>query len=191
MLRVNARKSYRTPYSSNLYLLLQEHPETSKSDKKKMCRLMDCRKLSSEACAHAVQNERLPLRVVMQVLFFEHSRAATAAGGGSDRTMPESLRGLLPEGSYGSSRSATTNTDDDWEGEQTSEELKSLKTELASLRLKNKEGESEVSGEKGGGKAVKNMSRLWSHENNSSTDTSGSLEESRSTPSRSRRRALS
>lgn len=155
-----------------------------------MCRLMDCRKLSSDACAHAVQNERLPLRVVMQVLFFEHSRAAAAAGGGgSDRMMPESLRGLLPEGSYGSSRSATTNTDDDWEGEQTSEELKSLKTELASLRLKNKEADGDTESKVGVKAVKKNMSRLWSHEN-SSTDTSGSLEESRSTPSRSRRRAL-
>ncbi|XP_057788672.1 BTB/POZ domain-containing protein NPY5-like [Salvia miltiorrhiza] len=162
-------------------MYLKEHPEMTKSEKKKMCRLMDCRKLSGEACAHVVQNERLPLRVVMQVLFFEHSRAA-AGGGGGDHTMPElpgSIRALLPGGSYGSSRSATTNTDDDWDGEQTAEELKSLKAELASLRLRNNGG--------GGGKK---LSKLWSNEN-SSSDTSGSLEESRSTPSRSRRRALS
>ncbi|KAG6383740.1 hypothetical protein SASPL_156496 [Salvia splendens] len=84
-------------------MYLKEHPELSKSEKKKMCGLMDCRKLSGEACAHAVQNERLPLRVVMQVLFFEHSRAA--AGGGSDHTMPDlpgSIRGAeVAEGGAG------------------------------------------------------------------------------------------
>ncbi|XP_047956208.1 BTB/POZ domain-containing protein NPY4-like isoform X2 [Salvia hispanica] len=156
-------------------MYLKEHLELSKSEKKKMCRLMDCRKLSGEAWAHAVQNERLPLRVVMQVLFFEHSRAA--AGGGGDHTMPDlprSIRALLPGGSYGSSRSATTNTDDDWDGDRTSEELKSLKVELASLRLK-------------GGAQKAGAKKMWSNEN-SSSDTSGSFEESRCTPSRSRRR---
>ncbi|KAH6784385.1 Phototropic-responsive NPH3 family protein [Perilla frutescens var. hirtella] len=164
-------------------MYLKEHPAMSKSEKKKICRLMECRKLSAEACAHAVQNERLPLRVVVQVLFFEHGRAA-AAGGQGMPDLPGSIRALLPGGSYGSSRSGTTNTDDDWDGDQTSEELKSLKAELASLRLRNKGGG-------GGSKAVKKMSKLWSNEN-SSSDTSGSLEEtSRSTPSRTRRRALS
>lgn len=32
---------------------------------------MDHQKLTLEACAHAAQNERLPLRAVIQVLFFE------------------------------------------------------------------------------------------------------------------------
>lgn len=32
---------------------------------------MDCRKLTVEGCIHAAQNERLPLRAVVQVLFLE------------------------------------------------------------------------------------------------------------------------
>jgi hypothetical protein len=32
---------------------------------------MDCQKLSLEACSHAAQNERLPLRAIVQVLFFD------------------------------------------------------------------------------------------------------------------------
>lgn len=32
---------------------------------------MDCEKLTLEACTHAAQNERLPLRAIVQVLFFE------------------------------------------------------------------------------------------------------------------------
>lgn len=38
--------------------------------------MLDCKKLTVEACMHAAQNELLPLRVVLQVLFFEQSRAA-------------------------------------------------------------------------------------------------------------------
>lgn len=45
----------------------QEHPDLPKSERKRVCRLMDCRKLSIEACMHAAQNERLPLRTVVQV----------------------------------------------------------------------------------------------------------------------------
>ncbi|KAG7545445.1 NPH3 domain [Arabidopsis suecica] len=36
---------------------------------------MDVRKLTNEASMHAAQNERLPLRVVVQVLYFEQLRA--------------------------------------------------------------------------------------------------------------------
>lgn len=42
---------------------------------------MNCQKLSLEACTHAAQNERLPLRVVVQVLFFEQLRLRTAVAG--------------------------------------------------------------------------------------------------------------
>lgn len=43
-----------------------------------MCRLMNCQKLSLEASTHAAKNERLPLRVVVQVLFFEQLRLRTS-----------------------------------------------------------------------------------------------------------------
>ena len=39
-----------------------------------MCKLLDCQKLSQEACAHAAQNERLPVQMVVQVLYFEQLR---------------------------------------------------------------------------------------------------------------------
>ncbi|KAK0596103.1 hypothetical protein LWI29_012871 [Acer saccharum] len=56
----------------NIYL--KEHPELSKADKKRLCRILDCQKLTPEVRAHAVKNERLPLRTVVQVLFFEQER---------------------------------------------------------------------------------------------------------------------
>lgn len=56
----------------NIYL--EEHPDLSKLEKKRLCRILDCQRLSSEVCAHAVRNERLPLRTVVQLLFFEQER---------------------------------------------------------------------------------------------------------------------
>ncbi|GJN05650.1 hypothetical protein PR202_ga23299 [Eleusine coracana subsp. coracana] len=53
---------------------LKAHPNTSKEEKKSLCRLIDARKLTAEAAAHAVQNDRLPVRSVMQVLFSEHGK---------------------------------------------------------------------------------------------------------------------
>ncbi|CAA0412685.1 unnamed protein product [Arabidopsis thaliana] len=75
-------------------MFLKQHPGITKSEKKSSSKLMDCRKLSPEACAHAVQNERLPLRVVVQILFFEQVRATTKPS-------------LPPSGSHGSSRTTT------------------------------------------------------------------------------------
>lgn len=42
---------------------------------------MNCQKLSLEASTHAAQNERLPLRVIVQVLFFEQLRLRTSITG--------------------------------------------------------------------------------------------------------------
>lgn len=60
-------------------IFLKLHPSLPKMEKRKISSLMDVKKLSKEACIHAAQNDRLPLRVVVQVLFFEQLRAAGAA----------------------------------------------------------------------------------------------------------------
>ncbi|KAH6777204.1 Phototropic-responsive NPH3 family protein [Perilla frutescens var. frutescens] len=57
----------------NIYL--KEHPDLSKAEKKQLCRILDCQKLSPEIRSHAVRNERLPLRTVVQAIFFEHDKA--------------------------------------------------------------------------------------------------------------------
>ncbi|CAK9145830.1 unnamed protein product [Ilex paraguariensis] len=114
-------------------MYLKEHPGISKSERKRICRLMDCKKLSVDACMHAVQNERLPLRVVVQVLFFEQVRAA-ASSGSSTPDLPKAIKDLN-SGSHGSSRSATTNTEEEWDAVATAEELRALRGELAALRL--------------------------------------------------------
>lgn len=189
-------------------MYLKEHPGISKSERKRICRLMDCRKLSADACMHAVQNERLPLRVVVQVLFFEQIRQATLSVDNSTQELPGSIRALLPGGSHGSSRS-TTNTEEDWDAVPTAEDVKALKGELATLRLggsgsdrnlndgaKN-DAEKVAAGKLKGLVMSKIFSKLWSNKERngeiSSSDTSGSAtaEETKSTPSRSRRHSVS
>ncbi|KAL5538501.1 hypothetical protein UlMin_045501 [Ulmus minor] len=53
---------------------LKAHPSASKHERRSLCRLIDSRKLSPEASFHASQNERLPVRAVIQVLFSEQSK---------------------------------------------------------------------------------------------------------------------
>ncbi|CAH2065389.1 unnamed protein product [Thlaspi arvense] len=72
-------------------IYFKEHPWLSDKDKEQLCNIMDYQRLSIDACAHASHNDRLPLRVVLQVLFFEqmHLRTALASGlnvGNTDTT---------------------------------------------------------------------------------------------------------
>ncbi|KAA8522614.1 hypothetical protein F0562_013025 [Nyssa sinensis] len=55
-------------------IYLKAHPALSDMEKKKVCSVMDCQKLSREACAHAAQNDRLPVQTVVQVLYYEQQR---------------------------------------------------------------------------------------------------------------------
>lgn len=76
---------YARPLDDGLYravdIYLKSHPWLSESEREQICRLMDCQKLSLEACTHAAQNERLPLRIVVQVLFFEQLQLRTSIAG--------------------------------------------------------------------------------------------------------------
>ncbi|KAF9607855.1 hypothetical protein IFM89_002987, partial [Coptis chinensis] len=77
------------------------------------------------------------LKEHLGALFFQQVRAATSPGS-STPDIPGNLSALLPRengGSHGSSRTTTTNTEDDWDAVATAETLKALKGELASLRL--------------------------------------------------------
>ncbi|OVA17086.1 BTB/POZ-like [Macleaya cordata] len=62
-------------------IYLKAHPTLSDMERKKVCSLMDCQKLSREACAHAAQNDRLPVQTVVQVLYYEQQRLRDVMGG--------------------------------------------------------------------------------------------------------------
>uniref|UniRef100_A0A5B7AZ86 BTB/POZ domain-containing protein n=1 Tax=Davidia involucrata TaxID=16924 RepID=A0A5B7AZ86_DAVIN len=64
-----------------LDIYFKAHPWLPEKDKEQLCNIIDYQKLSIDACAHASQNERLPLRIILQVLFFEQLQLRTALAG--------------------------------------------------------------------------------------------------------------
>nr|AAO16690.1 hypothetical protein-like protein [Sorghum bicolor] len=55
-------------------IYLKAHPSLTESECKKLCKLIDCQKLSQDASSHAAQNDRLPIQMVVRVLYFEQLR---------------------------------------------------------------------------------------------------------------------
>ncbi|XP_057959756.1 BTB/POZ domain-containing protein NPY1 [Malania oleifera] len=115
------------PIHDGLYraidIYLKEHPSMTKSERKKICGLMDVKKLTMDASMHAAQNERLPLRVVVQVLFFEQVRAA--AGVQAINTPPDASH-------------STTNTEEEWEKTE-AESCRSLRKQTSQLKINDDE----------------------------------------------------
>lgn len=74
--RITEDGMYRT-----IDIYLKAHQSLSDDERKKVCGLMDCQKLSREACAHAAQNDRLPVQIVVQVLYYEQQRLRDSATG--------------------------------------------------------------------------------------------------------------
>ncbi|KAL0347597.1 UNVERIFIED_CONTAM: BTB/POZ domain-containing protein [Sesamum calycinum] len=62
-------------------IYLKAHPMLSEQECKKLCKYIDCQKLSQEACNHAAQNDRLPVHLVVRVLYFEQLRLKNALSG--------------------------------------------------------------------------------------------------------------
>lgn len=59
-------------------VMAQAHPWLLESEKEQLCQIISCQKLSLNACTHAAENERLPLRTVIRVLFFQQLNLRTA-----------------------------------------------------------------------------------------------------------------
>eukprot|EP00262_Sarcandra_glabra_P006684 TRINITY_DN1911_c0_g1_i3.p1 TRINITY_DN1911_c0_g1~~TRINITY_DN1911_c0_g1_i3.p1 ORF type:complete len:568 (+),score=56.80 TRINITY_DN1911_c0_g1_i3:141-1844(+) len=126
-------------------IYLKAHLDLGKNERKSLCRILDCKKLSMEACMHAAQNELLPLRVVVQVLFFEQSRATMV--GGQDHELPNNLKALLATQVDEASKArqlSTTPTATGAEDEWSVSGLKSPTSKLSTLRMKLAEADNEI-----------------------------------------------
>ncbi|KAL1532405.1 BTB/POZ domain-containing protein NPY1-like [Salvia divinorum] len=167
------------PIHDGLYgavdIFLKEHSGLTKSERKRLCGLMDVKKLTTDATMHAAQNEQLPLRVVVQVLFFEQARTAAATHAISNID------------------DAPRKTEENW-GKTAPENRKSLRKQMDELKMKEEEEESMKSGKlvkrgsKNGGSSVQLLpsrsrrifDRLWmmgkgvANGENKSSETSGS-----------------
>ncbi|KAI7751777.1 hypothetical protein M8C21_012744 [Ambrosia artemisiifolia] len=79
-------------------IYLKAHPALGDTERKKLCSLMNCQKLTSEACAHAAKNERLSAGTVVQVLYYEQQRLRDALDDGSrSNPLPNDLSSLQKE----------------------------------------------------------------------------------------------
>ncbi|CAH1434813.1 unnamed protein product [Lactuca virosa] len=112
-------------------IFLKAHPMLSDTERKKVCSLMDCQKLSREACAHAAQNDRLPVQTVVQVLYYEQQRLRdTMDGGGQIVVKPTTT-----------TTTTTTIRPLSDELSQLKKENQDLKFELLKMKMKLKEVE--------------------------------------------------
>lgn len=102
-------------------MCVQEHPGLTKSERKKLCGLMDVKKLTMDASVHAAQNERLPLRIVVQVVFFEQVRAAAVVQNSNSSSSQDVSR-------------STTNTDEDLEKYEP-EQCMSLQKQMSRIKI--------------------------------------------------------
>ncbi|XP_010464139.1 PREDICTED: BTB/POZ domain-containing protein At5g67385 [Camelina sativa] len=115
-------------------IYLKAHPNMSDVERKKVCSLMDCQKLSREACAHAAQNDRLPVQTIVQVLYYEQQRLRGEVTNDSDSPAPPPpAAAVLPPklSSYNDELSKLKRENQD------------LKLELLKMKMKLKEFEKE------------------------------------------------
>ncbi|KAG7539401.1 NPH3 domain [Arabidopsis suecica] len=112
-------------------IYLKAHPNMSDVERKKVCSLMDCQKLSREACAHAAQNDRLPVQTIVQVLYYEQQRLRGEVTNDSDSPPPPAA--VLPP-------KLSSYTD---ELSKLKRENQDLKLELLKMKMKLKEFEKE------------------------------------------------
>lgn len=60
-------------YSDGIYRgideFLESHRYLTESEKMEVCKVLECSKLSQEGCERAAKNQKLPVRIVLQVLF--------------------------------------------------------------------------------------------------------------------------
>lgn len=95
---------------------------------------MDCQKLSIDACMHAAQNERLPLRVVVQVLFSEQVKISNALANTALKEATESQYQPLVSNRKTLLEETPQSFQEGWAAAK--KDINSLKFELESVRAK-------------------------------------------------------
>ncbi|CAK8562506.1 unnamed protein product [Lathyrus sativus] len=114
-------------------IYLKAHPFLSDADRKKVCSMMDCQKLSREARAHAAQNNRLPAQNVAQVLYHDQQRLRDNMDGtgsvGSDSPSTPDKRNVYSSELYPASNEVS----------KLRRENEELKLEITKLKMKIKE----------------------------------------------------
>ncbi|KMT16927.1 hypothetical protein BVRB_2g043970 [Beta vulgaris subsp. vulgaris] len=137
------------PIHDGLYravdMYLKDHPDLTKAEKKQICGLMDVKKFTMDASMHAAQNERLPLRLVVQVLYFEQMRSASTT-----QTLNRTSN---------NTSSSTPNEEEEWD-QRTLESCKSLRKQIDKVKIQDNE-------------EVQKNGKIMAKKNNSKNSRSG------------------
>lgn len=113
---------------------LKIHPTLAEHERKRLCRILNCHRLSLDACTHASQNERLPLRFVVQVLFCEQLKIRSTV-----TEVSNSVKDNLSEADNCSIilKEPTSTSQQGADQENVNQmEIRALKRELASMKEK-------------------------------------------------------
>lgn len=114
--------------------LEQVHPNIKESERYRLCKTINCQKLSQEACSHAAQNERLPVQTAVQVLYFEQIRLRNAMNGGHNQFYSSSMNGQFPQRSGSGAGSGCISPRDNYASVR--RENRELKLEVARMRMR-------------------------------------------------------
>ncbi|XP_021763080.1 BTB/POZ domain-containing protein At1g03010-like [Chenopodium quinoa] len=116
-------------------IFLKVHPNMKDSERYRLCKTIDCQKLSQEACSHAAQNERLPVQMAVQVLYFEQIRLRNAMNGGQNQFFFGSINGHhFPQRSSSGAASGAISPRDNYASVR--RENRELKLEVARMRMR-------------------------------------------------------
>nr|DAD25902.1 TPA_asm: hypothetical protein HUJ06_027370 [Nelumbo nucifera] len=80
----------------------------------RLCKTIDCQKLSQEAYSHVAQNERLPVQMAVQMLYFEQIRLRNAMNGGHNHFFFGSVNGQFPQCSSSGADNRTISARDNY-----------------------------------------------------------------------------
>ncbi|RWW66264.1 hypothetical protein BHE74_00026373 [Ensete ventricosum] len=119
---------------SSLYDTDSVHPNIKDSERYRLCKTIDCQKLSQEACSHAAQNERLPIQMAVQVLYLEQIRLRNVINGGHDQFFFGSAMGQCAQRSGSGVGSGAISPRDNYASVR--RENRELKLEVARMRIR-------------------------------------------------------
>ncbi|CAL5435148.1 unnamed protein product [Camellia sinensis] len=115
-------------------IFLKVHLNMKDSERYRLCKTINCQKLSQEACSHAAQNERLPVQMAIQVLYFEQIRLQTAMNGGHNQLFFGSVNGQFPQRSGSEAGNRCISPRDNYASVRTKN--RELKLEVARMRMR-------------------------------------------------------
>ncbi|XP_018466088.2 BTB/POZ domain-containing protein At1g03010 isoform X2 [Raphanus sativus] len=117
-------------------IYLKVHPNIKDSERYRLCKTIDSQKLSQEACSHAAQNERLPVQMAVQVLYFEQIRLRNAMSSsiGSTQFLFSSNCHQFPQRAGSGAGSGAISPRDNYASVR--RENRELKLEVARMRMR-------------------------------------------------------